>query len=344
MAYFLSIDQEGHLMSEGRRLNDNAFGKTILENLFVDNRVYKSTYESKTCGIYNFDHPLIVQFVEKSVDKLKLIFLYEYELSISASELMLDEWDRFCGYTEKGIAFVFSRKAQAAFFDLLDEFTDESITLDGQEYVLPNFLPNSSEVNEKFWTNKYIEWKDTGEKPGWDLKKAHPAISDVLPQIKMNKASIAVLGAGAAHDAAFLATKGHIVTAFDISAEAIEKAKSLYPETTNLKYVQADMLAEIPEQYRHQFDLVFEHTFFCAINPAERKTAVQTYKNLLHEEGHILGIFFVITTEPGPPFGATEWELNQRFEKSFRPLYWTRWTNSPTGREAWELVAYLQKN
>lgn len=342
-AYFLNIDDEGFLASDGTRLNDDAFGNAILSQLFIDNRIYKSKYEGRTCEIFAYDHPLIVQSVQKTSDGIKLIFPYNYSMILNFESLRLDEWDRFCGYNENAIPYVFSRKAQAQFFDLLDSFDDDSVNFSGKSYPMHSFLPDADNVGADDWNARYQTWQSTGNKPGWDLQGAHPAIKDILPQIKLNKASIAVMGAGAAHDAHYLAQLGHVVTAFDISAEAIAKAQQLYPETTTLKYVQCDLLNQIPEFFLGQFDLIFEHTFFCAINPIDRDLAMKAYRNLLHEEGHILGIFFLISLQPGPPFGATEWELKQRMDKHYRPLYWTRWNHSPEGREGWELMVYSQR-
>lgn len=326
-----------------QRLDDPAFGSEIFRNLFVENRVYKSRYQDKVTSILAFDQPLMVQSVDRVEDNLLMNFPYGHQLKLDFDQLKLDEWDRFCGYTVNGIVFAFTRKAQAQFFDALNEFDDDSVSFNGKRYEVPSFLPSVEDVSQAdFWSEKYKAWA-AGDKPGWDLGNAHPAIKDVLPQIKLNKASVAVLGAGAAHDAAALSAAGHIVTAFDVSPLAIEKAKSLYPETATLKYVCMDVLQPIPADYKQQFDLVFEHTFFCAIDPQRRQDAIRTYRELLHEEGQILGIFFVTTPQPGPPFGASEWELQRRLEKNFSFLYWTRWQHSPQGREDWELLIFAKK-
>lgn len=354
---YLQIDADGFCVSDGirwqgRDADEIRAGQEILKNIFIEGRVYKSRSRDIEFYLEAFDLPLVVSSVECTANgDFTLQFPYDYTLQMTAAAfgetLRLDEWDRFHGHRDDGVAFVFSRKAQAQLFDLFDEFDDESVTIAGKTYTVPPWLTGETPAGtEEFWTERYNEWSSTGEKPGWDLQGPTPALVDSLPQLKIMKASVAVLGAGAGHDAAYLAKLGHVVTAFDISEQAIARAKAQYPESENLKYVLCDAL-NIPDQYAGQFDLVFEHTFFCAIDPTQRSQAVKSYRRLLHEEGHLLGVFFAITitgtNAGGPPFGATEWELKKRMEKAFEFLYWTRWHHSPKGRTNWEVMVYGKK-
>ncbi len=349
---YLQIDSEGYCVSEGVRWTDANLGREILKNLFIENRVYKSRYGGQDIFIEAFDSPLVVASVDRiaSGDQqggFKLLFPYEYELTVDATafgaDLKLDEWDRFHGQREDGVVFVFSRKAQAQLFDLFDEFDDDSVTIAGTRHAVPPLLASADEVRSAgFWSERYNQWAATDESPGWDLNEPTPALVDALPQLKIMKASVAVLGAGAGHDAAYLAKLGHVVTAFDISEHAVARARERYPESENLKYVVCDAL-NVPDRFENQFDLVFDYTFFCAIDPSLRAQAVRSYRRLLHDEGHLLGVFFPITYAGGPPFGATEWELKKRLEKNFEFLYWTRWHHSPPDRKNWEVLVYAKK-
>src|SRR5690606_23315083 len=99
----------------------------------------------------------------------------------------------------------------------------------------------------------------------------------------------------------------------------------------------------LPSELTRQFDVVFEHTFFCAVDPSLRQKVVETWSRLLRDGGHFLGIFFVMDKGERPPFGATEWEIRERLRKKFDFLYWTRWKKSLPHRLGKELVVYAQK-
>ena len=70
---------------------------------------------------------------------------------------------------------------------------------------------------------------------------------------------------------------------------------------------------------------------------------MSSWKKLLSEDGHVLGVFFAMDKRFGPPFGGSEWELRQRFQKDFNFLYWTRWKTSLPRRLGKEVVIYMQK-
>jgi SAM-dependent methyltransferase len=152
-----------------------------------------------------------------------------------------------------------------------------------------------------------------------------------------------ILGCGSGNDAAYFAKQGHTVTAVDFSEEAVAQAKAKYEGVEGLTFLRQDALA-LPESWNERFDLVFEHTFYCAISPDRRGELVRTWKRMLHGQGHLLGVFFVMEKRFGPPFGGSEWEIRERLKKDFKFLYWTRWHRSLERRKAKELVVYAQLN
>jgi hypothetical protein len=229
---------------------------------------------------------------------------------------------------------VFSRKAQAEFFNLLEDYDDDSITVNGKKLPVGRYYQERDDVNHRdFWAERY----QTNDHP-WDLNGPHPAIEPILPQIKIVKSRITNYGCGQGHDAAFLASKGHIVTGVDLSAEAIENAKKTYGHQPNLNFVQDDVFKS-----RYPCDLIFEHTLFCAISPNRRRDLVVRWHQSLEANGYLLGIFFVMPKRFGPPYGGSEWELRAVLEKHFRLLYWKRWEHSPQRRDGKELVVFAQK-
>lgn len=344
-AHFIQIDEEGYFHTNGQRLEDQTYCRTLFENLqFNDHNSLVTSYDGHESIIEAFDQPLIVKNLEVTSENLLLLTLpYGHTELVDPlsphQHLRLDEWDRFHGKTSHGIPFVFSRAAQASFFDLLDDFDDSSITWKGQKLDVPDWLtPHPESEHAEFWNNIY-----QNETPRWELNEPAKALVDTLPQLKLGKCRILVLGAGSSEDAAYLAKQGHLVTAVDFSHEAIKAAKSKFSGLSNIQWVQEDAFKFLA-QAKGQFDLVFEHTFFCTVNPSSRTRLLQLWKEALVERGHLLGIFFVHSNTEGPPYGGSEWELRKRFNSlNFRLLYWTRWQLSLEKRLGKELVVFAEK-
>jgi len=336
MQKFIAIDEEGYfVLPQNIRLSDNAAGFGLLQKMRIaEFRTITTVWDGESVIVEAFDKPLIVQQIEKKPGQWKLLFNYGYSDILNPATLKLDAWDRFHGLAEHEMPFVFSRKAQAEFFNLLDEYDDDSITIDGEQFVLPPYYADHPEKEEpQFWENLYrsSDWP-------WDLGGPHPALEPVLPQIKVVKSRIVNFGCGRGHDAAFLASKGHIVSGVDTSETALQNAKSIYGTTPNLNLIKGDVFKD-----KFAADIVFEHTLFCAIPPERRKELVMRWHQTLEPEGYLLGVFFVMPKPMGPPYGCSEWELRALLEKHFRLLYWKRWPHSPPRREGTELVVFAQK-
>ncbi len=340
---YIQIDEEGYLKLEETRVTDAEIGKRWLASLQHDPTQFLvwMHMESQDVVVESFDAPYVALQVSHADGAWCVTMPYDYSENFSLETLSLDEWDRFHGLTERGIPFVFSRSAQASFFDLLEEYDDDSISADGKRYELPAWLHSTNE-NDKmsFWSERYQQ-----QSTPWDLSGAHPSLPRLASAIKIQRSRILVLGCGRGHDAAWFARAGHIVTAVDYSEEAVREARALYADVPDLTFVQADAFA-LPAKFDGVFDVVFDHTMYCAIDPERRNDLVKTWRRALTENGHLLGIFFCNEKLKGPPYGGSEWELRTRFQKQFRPLYWQRLKDSPEqglSRRGSELFIYSQK-
>ncbi len=335
----LPLDEEGYfILNGGVRLTDEREGAGLLALMTLDeNNACWTVWGGEKVLVEPFDKPLVVQQVSLTDKDLILHGPYSTTFTAELKTLCLDTWDRFHGLTrENGIPFVFTRKAQAELFRIAEDYDDDSITFFHKKYPTPPFYIENSEVSESsFWTQKYREGQ-----PRWDLQGPHPALPAVLPQLKLIKSRILVLGSGRGHDAAYLAKQGHVVTGIDLSELAVQEARAQYSEINNLTLETGNALS-LPLE--NQYDIVLEHTLFCAISPLLRTDLVRQWKKALDVGGHLLGIFFVHPKRGGPPYGGSEWELRQLLEKDFRLLYWKRWTHSPEHRVGTEIVIYAQK-
>ncbi|HWU42978.1 MAG TPA: hypothetical protein VN132_06050, partial [Bdellovibrio sp.] len=129
--HFIQIDEEGYGVSGELRIQDPTAGAEILQNLQLhQSGTLLSTFGGTPVIVEAFDEPLIAQQILHENSVWKIRGLYGVEFSFQLNSLSLDEWDRFHGYTDKNVPFVMSRKAQAGFFNILDEFDDDSITFE----------------------------------------------------------------------------------------------------------------------------------------------------------------------------------------------------------------------
>lgn len=337
MERYIGIDEEGAIAFDGVRVEDEQVGATLLSHLEpVEKGRFVTKWENQEVLVEAFDEPLVARHVNREGSQFFIHTMYGLKYPLDLTHLCVDEWDRFHGVTENKVSFVFSRSAQMDFFDLVDEFDDESVSVSGVRYLIPPFYMTTEPVQkEAFWTNLYET-----ETPGWELGAPANALVAVLPQLKLTKSRVLVLGCGSGEDAAYLAQQGHLVTAVDFSPQAIARAKQKYADVDNLEFFQQDIFSM---NVKGSFDLIFEHACFAAIDPSKREELIRIWRNHLIPGGHLLGVFFIMSKRSGPPFGCSEWELRERLKKHFRFLYWTRWRHSIERRKGRELVIYAQK-
>jgi SAM-dependent methyltransferase len=165
---------------------------------------------------------------------------------------------------------------------------------------------------------------------------------DFLEQGKYIPGKVLVPGCGKGYECIALARHGFKVTGVDISKLAIESAKQLAArESLPIHYELADCLHPRPK-WRRAFDWVFEHTCFCAIDPALRDDYVRSVANVLRRGGHLLGVFFNIRAKTGPPFGTSRQELRDRFGPHFE-LVLEKVPRSFPNRKGEELLSLWRK-
>lgn len=289
--------------------------------------------------VESFDHPLMITSIYLEEQRIFLTTKHQVTFEADAQKWSVDEWDQFNGLTTTGAPFVLSEAAQGQLFNSVESFDDEGFTVGNQYFATPPYFIDSAPVQEaQFWGQIY----QTEENPGWNLNEPAEAFKDMLPRLKLPKSRILVLGCGEGHDAAFFARAGHVVTAVDFSAEAIARGRQKYGELTNLTFEKINVF-DLPQDWNYSFDLVVEHTCFCAIPPDQREDLVQVYRRVLHEEGQLMGVFYTMEKRSGPPYGATEWEIRKRTKNHFQYLFWGRLRNSIERRMGRELFVLAKK-
>lgn len=186
------------------------------------------------------------------------------------------------------------------------------------------------------WEAKYL----ANEMP-WDKGEASPGLVDFLAaQTDLPRGIVLVPGCGLGHDVRAWAAAGFDATGFDVAPSAIRLARERTAGTgLSADFQQGDFLDHTPAQ---PFDWVFEHTLFCAIDPARREDYVQATRRWLRPGGHYLAVHYLIPDKEGPPFGTTREELLQRFSPHFDLL--KEWVpRSYPNRTGLELMLWWRK-
>ena len=117
-------------------------------------------------------------------------------------------------------------------------------------------------MKAKDWDQAYRD----GDTP-WNKGKTAPPLMEWVNQNDID-GEVLVLGCGEGHDVRFLANHCKSVTGMDISETAIGLAKN-HSILNNVQYICQDFFDEsISSAVR--YDWIFEHTFFCAIEPCLR--------------------------------------------------------------------------
>ncbi len=166
-------------------------------------------------------------------------------------------------------------------------------------------------MSQEYWENRY-QIKDMP----WEKGEGSPGLADFLASHPdLPRGSVAVPGCGTGHDVRAWAKAGFDAYGFDLAPSAIQ----LSIEKTNAAGLKAtfqlkDFLHDEPPI---QFDWLFEHTLFCAIQPVERDEYVRAVLRWLKPNGQFLAVNYMIPDEDGPPFGTTREEQLRRFSEHF---------------------------
>jgi SAM-dependent methyltransferase len=149
--------------------------------------------------------------------------------------------------------------------------------------------------------------------PPWDLGGPHPELvarlaEDPLLGLERSGRRALVPGSGLGHDAEALSRAGWAVTAVDIASELEPLVRGRFGPL-GCRFVAEDALTFNDEE---PYDLLFDHTFFCAIDPEDRPAFGELARRLLRPGGRVVSVVFPAGKDlasGGPPWGMSTAEL-----------------------------------
>ncbi|RZC66107.1 hypothetical protein C5167_009795 [Papaver somniferum] len=138
----------------------------------------------------------------------------------------------------------------------------------------------------------------------WDLGQPTPVLLQLLDKETLPKGRVLVPGCGAGHDVIAIANPERYVVGLDLSENGIKRAREISLSLPNAKcfeFIEADFFTWRPTE---KFDLIFDYTFFCAIEPGMRASWGTQMHELLKPDGELITLMFPTDDRYGgsPPY------------------------------------------
>jgi methyl halide transferase len=196
-------------------------------------------------------------------------------------------------------------------------------------------LPDGGPSVPAFWDALFQSGRD-----GWELGRPAPPLLRWFLAHSPRGQRVLVVGAGRGNDALLLHELGAQVTALDFSDEALTALQArAVAGHADVKLLKQDLFTLSGGDW----DVVVEHTCFCAIDPDRRDEYVTAVAAALRPGGELIGLFWDHGRPGGPPFTTTRDELERRFSARFDWISDEVPRDSVAARQGQELLIQLRK-
>ncbi len=192
-----------------------------------------------------------------------------------------------------------------------------------------------NKYNKSFWEERY-----QNNQTGWDVGYISTPLKDYIDQLVNKNIKILIPGAGNSHEAEYLWNNGFKnIYVLDIAEHPLLNFKRRIPDFPETHLLHDDFF-----EIKDTFDLIIEHTFFCALNPVLRDKYVSKTHDLLSEKGKLIGLLFDFElTKEGPPFGGSKNEYLAHFSNHFKIKTLEKAYNSIKPRQDRELFFIFER-
>ncbi len=177
----------------------------------------------------------------------------------------------------------------------------------------------------------------------WDLGEVAPPFTRLWEERNIPPCKAVIPGCGRGHEVIFLAERGFQITAVDYTRGAVNllnnalSAKNLAGEVLHLNFFEFD------KKYNNKFDLMLEHTFFCAINPDMCQKYAATAGRILKPGALLIGLFYETGEKGGPPFNTRKSDIEESFSRQFEIETLHKTSHSIERRKGKEWLAILKR-
>lgn len=164
-----------------------------------------------------------------------------------------------------------------------------------------------------FWNTRYA----AGRTP-WDFGGVPLPLARFLAahtEALRAGARVLIPGCGTGHEIEAFAAAGCDVTAIDLSAEAVGRARARGHATENVRVIEGDFFTQ--GFSAAPFDLIYERTFLCALPTELWPKMTARAAGLLRPGGVLAGLYFFGEKDDGPPFGLAAEEPEKLFGPHF---------------------------
>ena len=188
-------------------------------------------------------------------------------------------------------------------------------------------------------------WEE-GRTP-WDAGASPPALVGLVESGTLPNGRALVPGAGSGYDVLTLAREDRDVTGLELSPVALARFEELRDEA-GVPRARARIACVDFFDYRpgHRFDLIWDYTFLCAIEPARRAEWAARMDTLLADDGELLTLIFPVTggdPSVGPPYPMTPELVRALLEPRFVPTHLAEVTHSHPRRQGKEWLGRWQR-
>ncbi len=192
-----------------------------------------------------------------------------------------------------------------------------------------------------------VDWQQAwkaGRTP-WDAGGSPPALVELIRAERVPAGRILVPGCGTGYDVATLARADREVVGIDLSEQARDAFTTAHPD------LPGTVTYEIADFFSYEagdgFDFIWDYTFFCALDPAQRSTWADTMARLIKPAGILATLVFPfedpISDREGPPWPINTELVRTFVEGAFDEVEVRRAERSHPGREGRERLALWKR-
>lgn len=183
---------------------------------------------------------------------------------------------------------------------------------------------------------------------GWDAGESPPILRELVESGVLPSGRALVPGCGAGYDVLTLAGDGRVVVGLDVAPTAAERFDALRRErgvsSARARVLTEDFFAFEPQE---RFDLIWDYTFLCALDPSMRPAWADEVERLLAPGGELVTLIFPAVDEPplgeGPPFPLRPDDVRALLEPRFEAIELRPVERSHPGRGGMEHLGRWQR-